>query len=51
MSLRAYLAGRAMQGLLSNPDCAWEVDRHDRLAQEAVKLADALIAELKKEDE
>lgn len=46
MDLRTYLAGQAMQGLLSN-------DRHELstptyLAEVSVKYADALIVELNK---
>lgn len=46
MSLRAYFAGQAMQGLLTQPAEPEFGPRH--FAQAAVAAADALIAELNK---
>lgn len=46
MSLRAYFAGQAMQGICaSSPGNEWT---DERIAKDAVALADALIAELNK---
>ncbi len=47
MSLRAYLAGRAMQGMLANPNRSPEGAYY--FASHAIRFADALIAELAKE--
>ncbi len=52
ISLRAYIATAALQGLLAGPEVArskLEIDSFCRTsAQYSVKLADALIAELAK---
>lgn len=45
MSLRAWLAGQALAGLLALEDMA---EDYNQLAWRAVSIADALIAELKK---
>lgn len=45
MSLRAYFAGQAMQGMLANPDKDYGISA---LAEESVEHADALIAALAK---
>lgn len=44
MSLRAYFAGQAMQGMLADPECGGPAST----ALAAVSYADALIAELEK---
>ena len=51
MSLRAWFAGLAMQGLLANPDYvpAFDSARAATVADHARQEADALIAVLKKE--
>ena len=46
MSLRAWFAGMAMQGLITNPDTVSEVEI---VAKFSIQYADALIAELEKE--
>jgi hypothetical protein len=56
MSLRAWLAGKALQGLLAAEDegegfCFRDTataTRHQNAAQEAVRMADAVLAELSK---
>lgn len=45
MTLRQYYAGKALQGLLSDPAGN---SPYERFASDAVRLADALIAELEK---
>ncbi len=47
MSYRAWVAGRAMQGILSNDICGSHRGFREA-AQDAVAYADALIEELKK---
>lgn len=47
MDLRTYLAGQAMQGLLSTEYSAYRPT--NSIVEEAVKYADALIVELNKE--
>lgn len=50
MSLRAYIATAALQGLLGNGSLKWDQDKVCSTYSDAsVKLADALIAELNKE--
>ena len=49
MSLRAYIATAALQGLLDRRDIGGSIPAHATLADTAVELADALIAELAKE--
>ena len=49
MSLRAYVATAALQGLLDRRDIGGSIPAHATLADTAVELADALIAELAKE--
>ena len=54
MSLRAWLAGMAMQGLLANPfyaeqNAGMERGCPDELARACICNTDALIAELEKE--
>lgn len=46
MSLRAYLAGKALQGMLAAPEIS---GTYSDIAMHAVKYADAMIAELGKE--
>ena len=53
MSLRAYIATAALQGMLAGPtwqpnDAEPELSGTQRYAKQAVLLADALIAELNK---
>ena len=50
MTLRAYFAGEAMAGMVSNPAPVGEMDA-EKVARIAVALADAMIAELEREDE
>jgi hypothetical protein len=45
MSLRAYFAGQALNGMLSDPNCA---EGYASAAIHAAAYADALIAELNK---
>lgn len=45
MTLRQYYAGKALAGMLSNPETIGPIDGY---AHDAVKAADALIAELEK---
>ena len=49
MSMRAYIATAALQGLLDRRDIGGSIPAHATLADTAVELADALIAELAKE--
>ena len=44
MTMREYFAGIAMQGLMSNPQVG--IADFDGVAKAAVKVADALVAEL-----
>lgn len=48
MTLRAWLAGRAMQGLLSDQRDGSAISRHDPkgIANECVRYADALLQRL-----
>jgi len=48
MSLRAWLAGLAMQSIIANPDTVGGVES---VAIFSTKYADALIAQLEKEKE
>jgi hypothetical protein len=49
MSLRAYFAGRAMQGILANPGSSGPIQLvKDDLVMCSVTIADAMIAELNK---
>ena len=48
MTLRQYFAGQAMMGTLANPDL---VDQPSHVAECSVEQADALIAELEKEND
>lgn len=49
MSLRAYIATAALQGLLDRRDMRpGSIEAHATLADTAVELADALLAELSK---
>ena len=48
MSLRAYFAGKALQGLLANP-VTRPGNVADTVVAAAVRCADALIAELERE--
>jgi len=47
MSYRQWLAGMAMQGMLSNPDVS--LSTVELLARESLTFADAMIAEQKKD--
>ena len=46
LTIRAYFAAMAMQGLISDPDC--DSERYSDFAESAVNFADALIVELSK---
>ena len=48
MDLRAYIATAALQGLLDRRDIGGSIPAHATLADTAVELADALLAELAK---
>ena len=48
ISLRAYIATAALQGLLDRRDIGGSIPAHATLADTAVELADALLAELAK---
>ena len=43
MSLRDYFAAKAMQGMISNPDCTG--DRKQDVVREAYEFADAMLEE------
>jgi len=54
MSIRTYLAGRAMQGLLSDYKTIEKISRSDKglltvIIGDSLEFADALIAELNKD--
>jgi hypothetical protein len=52
MTLRDYLAAKAMQGLLAGyegPECPWVEDVYEGLASESYAIADAMIAEKAKD--
>lgn len=44
MTLRDYFAAKAMQGVLSNPNCPMQIS-DDVLATQAYDLADAMLKE------
>jgi len=50
MSLRDYFAASAVKGFTANPMCNPETQQHfNNLAEDAYRLADAMIAERNKE--
>lgn len=51
ITVREYLAGVAMMGLLANPGVYQQLETAEQMSDDCVAYADALIASLNKEEE